>query len=90
MNGKKRILGVKHEHSEAAYNMLEKYDVKRYHKVTTDTSLRFHKEYREIRSSIRREESYLEWDHSEQIIGLGFINHTRERFDYLIRISWRV
>ena len=33
MRGEKRILGVKHEHSEAAYKMLEKYDVKQYHKV---------------------------------------------------------
>uniref|UniRef100_A0A0K0DH34 Fatty acid 2-hydroxylase n=1 Tax=Angiostrongylus cantonensis TaxID=6313 RepID=A0A0K0DH34_ANGCA len=28
MRGERRILGVKHQHSEAAYQMLEKYDVK--------------------------------------------------------------
>lgn len=32
MKGEKRILGVKHEHSEAAYQMMERYDVENFQK----------------------------------------------------------
>lgn len=36
MKGEKRILGVKHEHSEAAYQMMERYDVENFQKVNDD------------------------------------------------------
>lgn len=99
MKGQQRILGVKHEHSEAAYKMLENYDADNYHKAYFLPNFRFNQQFlgrfkiglegRSPRENPRARTRILDLD-SSAVRGNDQVFHLIETIMILFEHHWQI